>query len=384
MEVEQNISRLKYLLSSYQMTEDELMDIINENLKRPFSKDDVFSSPVDLRILKKIDKIFNKGIHFYLDPVDLKVSKEASIFFRKDSFSAELNIGAKKIVNQFEETKISLSAIAKLADVNISKRILPVFNINQNPQDVANKIRSQLYPKFDSHKKEFLRALISKLAENNILVFEFIETWNKIEKANVDGFFLDPNVIVLKREKSFSREIFTLIHELGHFLLNKEEVEKVDILDIATNPNGIERWCNDFSYYFLIGEYSSVIDNIDIVNASNDYYTETIENISKNTHLSKLALYTRLLLHKQISPYDYNIIKTNFLQQFREKELEEKRQRELDKQNGINRGGSIPVPINSPLLVSILQSAFYEGIIGEHEVCNMLNIKPNKLEKYLQ
>ncbi|MDQ2752975.1 MAG: hypothetical protein M3R72_08130 [Bacteroidota bacterium] len=28
-----------------------------------------------------------------------------------------------------------------------------------------------------------------KLAEKNILVFEFVETWNKKEKANIHGFF---------------------------------------------------------------------------------------------------------------------------------------------------------------------------------------------------
>jgi radical SAM superfamily enzyme YgiQ (UPF0313 family) len=43
-----------------------------------------------------------------------------------------------------------------------------------------------------------------------------IETWNKKEKANIDGIYLSPNVIVLKRQKSYRRETFTLIHELGH------------------------------------------------------------------------------------------------------------------------------------------------------------------------
>ncbi|MFX4971243.1 ImmA/IrrE family metallo-endopeptidase, partial [Acinetobacter baumannii] len=66
-----------------------------------------------------------------------------------------------------------------------------------------------------------MKNFISKFAENNILVFEFIETHNKKEKANINGFYLTPNVIVLKRnQKSFSREIFTLAHELGHYLLN--------------------------------------------------------------------------------------------------------------------------------------------------------------------
>ena len=52
-----------------------------------------------------------------------------------------------------------------------------------------------------------------------LFVFEYIETWNKKEKTNIDGFYLKPNVIVLKHHKHYKREIFTLAHELGHCLL---------------------------------------------------------------------------------------------------------------------------------------------------------------------
>jgi hypothetical protein len=60
-----------------------------------------------------------------------------------------------------------------------------------------------------------------------------------------------------------------------------------------------------------------------------------------------------------------------------------KKQRELDKLQGIQKGGSTPKPINSPLLISTIQTAFYEGVINEYDVCKTLNISPDKLEKYL-
>ena len=37
-----------------------------------------------------------------------------------------------------------------------------------------------------------------------------------------------------------------------------------------------------------------------------------------------------------------------------------------------------------PLLISTIQTAFYEGILNEYEVCKRLNIKPEKLDKYIQ
>lgn len=367
------------------MSVDELLAMISEGLKKPITQEDIFSNEINVSHLKRIDKIFNKGLHFYLDPKSPEISKNASIFFRKEKFEVDLNIGAKKLVNQFEEFKISLSAIAKLAELDFG-RTFPVFNTNHSPKAVAQLVRKDVYPDFFKDQKEFLKALIGKLAENNVLVFEFVETWNKKEKANVDGFFLNPNVIVLKRQQSsFRREIFTLVHEFGHFLINEEEVEELDVQNLAnTKLSAVERWCNDFAYHFLAGEYDKLIESIEKADSSNDYHFETIEEISSNTHLSKIALFTRLLLHKKISPIHYKTIKADFEEQFRIRKEEEKKQRELEKELGGKSGGSTPKPINSPLLISTIQTAFYEGLINEYEVCKTLNIKPDKLEKFLQ
>lgn len=367
------------------MTVDELLVLISEGLKNPITKDEIFAKEIKVSYLKRIDKVFNKGLHYYLDPKSPEVSKDASIFFRKTKFDTELNIGARKIVNQFEEFKISLSAISKLAEIE-TERTLPIYKTTDNPKEVAKKIREKLYPDFEQKQRDFLKSLIGKFAENNILVFEFVETWNKKEKANIDGFFLKPNVIVLKRQQtSFRREIFTLIHELGHYLLNEEEVEQLDISNLANHKlSAIERWCNDFAFYFLAGGFNEVIERLDKAIGDNDYHFEIIEQISKETHLSQIAIFTRLLYNKQISPRSYNNIKADFDEQFRLRQEEEKKQKELDKINGIQRGGATPKPINSPLLVSTIQTAFYEGILNEYDVCKSLNISPDKLDKYIQ
>lgn len=367
------------------MTVDELLSVINVGLKKPIREEVILSPQIELGTLKHIDKFFNKGIHYYLDPKSPEISKDASIFFRKRHFDIELNLAAKKIVNQFEDFKISLSAIAKLAEVN-TERNIPIFSLRENPKVVADKIRESIGFEFIADKKTFLKSLIGKLAENNILVFEFVETWNKKDKANIDGFFLNPNVIVLKRQQhSFRREIFTLAHELGHFLINEEEIEQVYYQSLAKqNLSAIETWCNEFAYYFLVGKYDSLISNINKADSTNDYQFDLIKDVSDNTHLSQIALFTRLLFLNKISINDYNNIKSDFEEKYRKKEEELKKQRELDKQNGVNSKGSSPQPIKSPLLISTIQRAFYEGVINEYEVCQKLNIKPEKLEMYLQ
>jgi len=385
LKVEQNISRLKYLLNLYKISKKDLIEDISKGLKNPIDEKEIFSKEIKLSHLKRIDRFFGKGLHYYLDPKAPETSEEASIFFRKKSFNSELNLGAKKIVNHFEEFKISLSAIAKLADLKFI-RVFPVFKTSEDPQIISNKIREELYPEFSKDLKGFLKSLISKFAENNVLVFEFVEYWNQKEKANIDGFFLSPNVIVLKRQQtSFRREIFTLIHELAHFLINEEEIEKIDYQYLARNDlSKIERWCNDFSFYFLAGEYAKKLDQLKNAEPANDYYFELIEEISGSTHLSQIALFTRLLLQNKISPSNYEKVKNDFEARHKEKQKEERRLKELEKEMGIQHRGSAPQPIKSPLLISTIQTAFYEGVLDEYEVCKKLNIKPEKLAEYIQ
>jgi len=367
------------------MSVDDLLINISKGLKKRISKEEIFSNQIRLVHLKKIDRIFNKGLHFYLDPKSPEISKDASIFFRKEKFNSDLNLGARKVVNHFEEFKISLSAISKLTELNIDRRI-PIYTTNDSPKEVADLMRNELYPKFDNNLKEFLKSLISSFAKKNILVFEFVETWNKKDKANIDGFFLSPNVIVLKRQqRSFRREIFTLIHELGHYLLNEEEIESLDYKNLAKKDlSKIEKWCNDFAYYFLIGNFINEINKLEISNIKNDYNIDVIDRISKKTHLSTIALFTKLLFEDKITQADYNKIKKDLEKEYNLKREEEKRLQELEKEMGRKQEGRSAKAIRSPLLISTIQTAFQEGVINEYEVCKRLNIKPEKIDKFIQ
>ena len=368
----------------YKMSVDELLALLNEDRKTAIVRDELEKEEIKLSLLRKIDEVFKKGINFYLDPRTPQKSSESSIFFRKEKFNSELNLGSKKIVTHFEDFKNNFTAIAKLSEVQLSRKI-PVFTIADQPLLVANAVRSTIYPDFKAEKRDFLKSFITQLGSANILVSEFVETWNKKERANIDGFFLSPNVIVLKRQQqALRREIFTLAHELGHYLLNEEEVESLDFADMYGNSgNKVENWCNEFAFYFLAGRYANTIHQLSMANASNDYHMELIGEISKKTHLSRLALYTRLLLNGKIAYTSYLHIKQEFEEQFQAQETELNRQRELEKLAGIESNARAAQPIKSPLLISTLQTAYYEGVINEQDFCKTLNIAPDKLAQYL-
>lgn len=385
MKVKHNIKRIEYLLSLYKMTTGELLLQMNMGLKKHIQTNDLFGEEIEINHLKRIDKIFNKGLHYYLDENVPVKSNDASIFFRKQRFVSDLNLEARKVVNRFEELKMSLEGISRLVDIK-RERLLPIFSTGDDPQVVADGLSKQLYPAFEHHKRNFLKALIERFAAYNILVFEFIETSNKKEVANIDGFYLHPNVIVLKRRlNAFSREIFTLIHELGHYLLNIEEVEQIDVLNMAKRElSAVERWCNDFAFYFLAGNQANEIARMGRVDESNDYCYDRVQRIAENTHLSKLAVYTRLLFDGQISQTDYNQVRIDLEEEFRVRQEEKAKEKEIDKMLGLKSRGSTPKPINSPLLISTVQIAYYEGIMNESDVCKTLHISPEKLELFIQ
>lgn len=388
--VEQNPNRLLHLLSLFQMTKEDLLSRISIGLKKALTEKDVFGEQIKLSTLKKIDAIFNKGLSYYIDPSNPTKTKGESIFFRKNSFNADLSLGAKQIVNKYEEEKIRYSAIIKGANFKI-RRLLSVYAVSDDAKYVANTLRERLYPDFLPNKRDFLKSFIGKLADHNILVYEFVESFNRKEKANIDGFYLAPNVIVLKRaQKYFSREIFTLAHELGHYLLNEEDIDDnvYDETSVKThyNSNEVEAWCNDFAYYFLAGGYDDDLMSISIADADNDYYSNQIRTISEKTHLSSISLYTRLLLNDKISYTNYLIVKEDILSQIKEREEKLKEERELDRQKLLAKGEKIyaqqPKPIISPLLLDTMRAALDVGFINEYEFCRRLNIKPDKIEEY--
>ena len=66
----------------------------------------------------------------------------------------------------------------------------------------------------------------------------------------------------------------------------------------------------------------------------------------------------------------------------REKErLERERQKAIDE--GRTPQASAPKPMISPLYLKTLQSALYNNLINEADFCRKLNVKPEKIEKYL-
>lgn len=379
MTTEFNTERLDYLLRLYNMSRDELLSFLNEDRKKALTFDDISGPEIKVSVLKKIDEIFKKGLPFYLDFSRIEADAKAKVFFRKKSFHNTLSLEDKRIVDSFESLKSLLDSYRILTDTTNAEYILKnSATVSESPQEVASRVRDLLLPKrnIPDHKK-YLRAIIKKLADLNVYVFEFVESWNKRDKATIDGFYIEPNVIVLKRQKSYKREIFTLAHEIGHYILGIEEVESLDMskVDKKRVSNKTERWCNDFAFCLIAGEEAKVLEQF---KEYSEDLNQTIDALSSSTHISRMAWYTKLAYEKVVPmPYFHSIIKSL------EEEYEERLAEKKDRQELKPSGASAPKPIISPLYLETMQYAFYNGLVTEAAFCDRLKIPQNKIDKYL-
>lgn len=376
--VEINIERLRYLLRLFNVSEEELLSLLNEGKKRDIKKEEVFADKIQLPLLKRIDAIFKKGLYYYIDFSPLSVESHASIFFRKQDFNGHLNLEARRVVDHFESLKKTLDTYATLADVSFERK-LPYHSLSESAKTTAASIHEFLNIRHYKDDKKQLEHLINQLAEANIYVFEFVEAANKKEKANIEGFYIAPNVIVIKRQSGYlKRELFTLAHELGHCLLNSEEVENVSD-EFTKGLSEIEKWCNDFAFHFLMGGNIVVFESLPYANSSNDYAMETVRALSDSSHISMLAIFTRLVIEKKMTQDDYNLVRGGIMHNIK-RAAEERRKQASDEHQPMQS----PRPIVSNLFKDTMQCALYRGVIDEAEFCRQLNVKPEKMASYLQ
>ena len=387
-----NPNRIKYLMSLYGLNSNEFIELIHAKRKKQIftalELDHVLNKKTNISIdvLKLINKTFNKGLTWYISQKNLPSPKKSSIFFRKDTFNTKLDFESKKKINEFEQSKFELQTLCKFIDYD-PKRILKSYRLEDNPRDVANIIRS-LFDKRESDLTEekhinkprcemdFLRNSIRILDSLNIFVFEVIETWNKKNKVSFNGYFSKPNFIVLKRQDNIKREILTLFHELGHYLLKQEEIDFVSEKHLFQQSN-IEKWCYSFSFYFLLGNYDNEFNNLEKATEKNNFNKKHIDSLCKKTFLSHSAFYTRLRIKNKISQKDYdnqiNLLKTYFEMKKEQARIE----REIAKEQG-KKVFAIKKPIVSNLFKEIVKINYFEGNINESRLRDYLHISDKK------
>lgn len=175
----------------------------------------------------------------------------------------------------------------------------------------------------------------------------------------------------------FSKVFFTLLHEVGHCVLNVEEVESLNSQPVDyTTMSKTERWCNDFAFYFLVGNYADDFQKIERADGTNDYQFPLFERISKKCHISRRALFTRLYYNGRMSQADYENVLRDLDEQYSQR-FEKNKESQAPTEDGFKKRMTAPKPIYSPMFLSTLAVALNDGVVRPSELYRM-NI-PSKL-----
>jgi Zn-dependent peptidase ImmA (M78 family) len=383
-----NPNRLNYLIKQYNLTENDLLEKLNitsngkfrkRNIitKEIFSKILLGTTNVSLDYLKRFDSIFEKGLTWYITSRNISFSKENSIFFRKDKFNVEMDLESKKKIDVFEQKKFEISYLSSLVNYNLDRK-LKTCSLKDNPYIISKEISSifkKVNVKVNNTKnkdRSYLEYLIRVIESHNIFVFEFIENHNVKNPANFSGLFLKPNFIILKRQKQLRREIFTLLHEFAHYLLDAEEID--DNPDHFKSNTKVENWCNNFAYSFLAKDYLSELEKVNFIK-DNTNLPIFINKLYTNTYLSYKAIYTRLKIENKINLNDYNKALEDIQKGMDLQKEKDKFDRKILKEHGKIIGFGTPKPIRSNLFANILKENYFSGNVDENRICSSLNLK---------
>jgi hypothetical protein len=116
--------------------------------------------------------------------------------------------------------------------------------------------------------------------------------------------------------------------------------------------------------------------------AQNDYGHESIARISKETNLSRLAIYTHLLFQKRLSYTAYRNIRNEMEAEWQQKQLLKAQQKAENKAAGLETKGRNPKPIRADIVKGIFSVALSSGVIGEQEYCEAMRIKPAEINAF--
>lgn len=243
-------------------------------------------------------------------------------------------------------------------------------NAEELAKQIRNTINSPIEQQFEWKKGDHDNALKiwrGKLESLGIWIFK-----DSFQEEDYCGFYLpDQNfpIIYLNNNIPKSRQIFTLFHEFGHFLLSKGGIDfRSNIENQLTSRHKQEEvFCNTFAGAFLVPD-----DSLEINGVIND---KTIKNYADKYKVSREVILRKYLNRNLIDNTTY----TKKVNQWRDEYNEYKNKK--DKENNKNSGNYYATH-NTYLGNKYLELAFsqyYKNRITEYQLANYLGVRLNAL-----
>jgi Zn-dependent peptidase ImmA (M78 family)/plasmid maintenance system antidote protein VapI len=247
-----NTDRIAWCCADHGITPSELafeLGIAATSMERLMAGEDSIS----FYQLRKISDYFGKGVLFFLETGSIDETMVHTPQFRTlANIKPELSYQLKSLIEPVEKQReIYISLLEELEETD-----RPGFNPpnlpRQNPQQAANIARKWLGLKVNNNFSDYRAAVEAK----GILVFRsngYSGQWQIPKENPILGFalyFTNWPVIVIKKQSWETQQTFTLMHELGHLLL--QEASSIDDEGDFQSSVGKEREANAFAGHLLV------------------------------------------------------------------------------------------------------------------------------------
>jgi Zn-dependent peptidase ImmA (M78 family) len=187
----------------------------------------------------------------------------------------------------------------------------PIFrqvqlNIEKSIPEQAKLVRTELSVSIELQLKwkdaeDALKAWREIIENAGIYVFK-----NTFKQKSISGFcLLDPElpIIYLNNSTTKSRQIFSLLHELIHILLQTSTISRIEIPEEQNDEySRIERFCNALAAEILMpsNDFTEQIQNIQ------EFNDQIIQQLARRYGVSREAILRKLLDQEKVSAHHYN------------------------------------------------------------------------------
>lgn len=257
--------------------------------------------------LRKIAEYFNRGVLFFMEAGDIDDSMMHTPQFRTlANHKPKMSASLKALIERTDmQRAVYLSLREDLDDADMPK-FSPV-NISQKDHREAARIVRQWLGLGEKNSFDTYRAAVEA---RGALVFRsngYKGKWQIDKEDPILGFALyDPicPVIFIKKQSSEARQSFTLMHELGHLLLNKSSSID-DALDLQSHEGG-ERIANAFAGHLLVPD--TFLETISDKERPDDVsrYDDWLKPQRQEWGVSAEVILLRLLDAGRLSQTQYN------------------------------------------------------------------------------
>lgn len=298
-----NPYRMQYAREYYDLSIDEVAYSLKMDKEKIVSFETGGDFPSYTQ-LNKFANLYNRNLLFFF--VQEEPEEELTkVEFRTAASNSghELTKKVKEMIEQANSYKLNLQELFQDEDnISFSDK-LEKSNIHDG-DELVRWLRSELDFSLEEQKKsrsanEIIEVLRERFYELGVYIFK-----DSFRENGVSGLCLYDEtypIILLNNKTSFTRQLFTIFHEVFHLFLKETDVYYESV---------IERKCDMFASEFLI-------PSDDFNGAITQYKTfedeEVIKELASLYNVSREAIMYRLLALGRISNEFYSKLKVDFI-----------------------------------------------------------------------